>query len=108
MVYKHIGIALTRMNMIILITIVHVAIIIILLSLSCIQVISYLHWKVVQNLLRTTVKFVWMRLKNQYYVQQADKAAVEILWVNSSTLMDLRLDFMILVPIEAEVMVLSG
>ena len=72
------------------------------------QVISYLHWKVVQNLLRTTVKFVWMRLKPHYYVQQANKTAVHHLWVDYSTLMDLRLDFMILVPIETEVMVMSG
>ena len=106
MVYKHIGIALYKNkndnfnynssyhNII---------------SLSCIQVISYLHWTVLQNLLQTTVKFVWMRLKNQYFVQQATMAAVHNnVRVDSSTLMDLRLGFLMLVPIEAEVMVMSG
>ena len=72
------------------------------------QVISYLHWKVVQNILQTTVKFVWMRLKPHYYVQQANRAAVHNLWVNSSTLMDLRLGFVMLVPIEPEMMVMSS
>ena len=72
------------------------------------QVISYLHWKVVQIILRTTVKFVWMRLKPHYYVQQANKTAVIILWVDSCTLTDLRLDLVILVPIEAKVLVMSG
>ena len=49
-----------------------------------------------------------MRLKPHYYVQQANKATVKILlWVDSCTLTDLRLGFMILVPLETEVLVMS-